>query len=120
MSRQNPLLGMQRGLQSAARVANCRCVTDCCIGYTLWRMDEFGLDDYRQEFDDRHWRCGIFYVNRDNPNVFVSKRYGVGFTLNLGNSWSWAVLALILIAVVVPLSIPIVVLKLIKLRYAGR
>ena len=83
-------------------------------------MDELGTDDYGQEYGDKHWKWGIFYVNSGNPKIWVPKRYGIGYTLNFGNSWSWAALALILIAIAVPLSIPVVVLKLIKLRYAGR
>lgn len=50
------------------------------------------------------WK-GIFYVNPDDPALFVPKRYGIGWTLNFGNSWSWVVLALILIAAVLPLAL---------------
>ena len=83
-------------------------------------MDELDTDDYGQEYGDKNWKWGIFYINRNNPEILVPKRYGIGYTLNFGNSWSWGALALILIAIAVPLSIPVVVLKLIKLRYAGR
>lgn len=34
--------------------------------------------------DDRHWKMGAFYVNRDDPALFVEKRFGVGFTINFG------------------------------------
>ena len=50
---------------------------------------------------DEAWR-GIFYINRNDPALFVPKRFGIGYTLNFGNSWSWAVLALILIVVALP------------------
>ena len=52
--------------------------------------------------DDEHWKCGVFYVNRDDPSLFVPKRRGMGWTLNFGNPWSWAVMALIVLAVVLP------------------
>ena len=35
--------------------------------------------------DDRYWYGGIFYNNPDDPDVFVPKRYGLGWTVNLGH-----------------------------------
>ncbi|MCX6538771.1 MAG: DUF5808 domain-containing protein [Acidobacteria bacterium] len=29
---------------------------------------------------------GVFYVNRDDASIFVEKRFGVGYTINLGNT----------------------------------
>jgi len=39
------------------------------------------------------WKGGILYYNRNDPVIFVGRRDGAGFTLNLANPWSWAVLA---------------------------
>jgi uncharacterized membrane protein len=50
--------------------------------------------------DDRFWVGGLFYVNRQDPAVVVSRRFGVGWTLNFGNPWSWAASAVIAAAVV--------------------
>jgi len=33
----------------------------------------------------------------------VPKRFGIGYTLNFGNSWSWAVLAVIVLLVAAPI-----------------
>jgi uncharacterized membrane protein len=35
--------------------------------------------------DDRCWKWGLLYVNRDDPSIFVEKRFGFGYTINLGN-----------------------------------
>jgi uncharacterized membrane protein len=35
--------------------------------------------------DDRYWKAGIFYVNGDDPSLFVQRRFGVGWTVNLGH-----------------------------------
>lgn len=32
--------------------------------------------------DDEHWILGVFYVNREDPAVFVPKRFGVGWSCN--------------------------------------
>ena len=41
-----------------------------------------GVTDYD---DDRFWKAGVFYVNKNDPSIFVEKRFGVGWTLNFGN-----------------------------------
>jgi len=38
------------------------------------------------------WKGGILYYNPSDPVLFVGRRDGAGFTLNLGSPWSWAVL----------------------------
>ncbi len=35
--------------------------------------------------DNRRWRLGLFYVNPDDPALFVEQRFGLGYTLNFGN-----------------------------------
>ncbi|GAA2151291.1 DUF5808 domain-containing protein [Kitasatospora kazusensis] len=36
--------------------------------------------------DDRYWRAGgLFYANRQDPALLVPKRFGIGWTVNLGN-----------------------------------
>ena len=39
--------------------------------------------------DDRYWKGGIVYVNRDDPAVLVSARVAFGWTVNLGNPTAW-------------------------------
>jgi uncharacterized membrane protein len=38
------------------------------------------------------WKGGILYYNPNDPAIFVGRRDGAGFTLNMGNPWSWVVL----------------------------
>jgi uncharacterized membrane protein len=35
--------------------------------------------------DDRFWKGGLIYVNRDDPAIVVGNRFGIGWTPNLGN-----------------------------------
>ena len=35
--------------------------------------------------DNRYWVKGMFYVNRDDPSIFVEHRFGLGYTINFGN-----------------------------------
>jgi uncharacterized membrane protein len=35
--------------------------------------------------DNSRWFLGVFYVNPDDPSIFVEKRFGLGYTINFGN-----------------------------------
>jgi uncharacterized membrane protein len=43
--------------------------------------------------DDRFWKAGVLYVNRDDPVIVVGARFGVGWTLNFGNPVAWLLIA---------------------------
>jgi uncharacterized membrane protein len=43
--------------------------------------------------DDRFWKGGLLYANRDDPAILVGARFGVGWTLNYGNPVAWLLLA---------------------------
>jgi uncharacterized membrane protein len=49
---------------------------------------------------DKCWKLGLFYINRDDPALFVEKRFGIGYTLNFGHPGAWVFLA-VLVAVFV-------------------
>lgn len=35
--------------------------------------------------DDQFWKFGMIYYNKNDPSIFVEKRFGVGFTINFAN-----------------------------------
>lgn len=35
--------------------------------------------------DDKYWRGGLLYINRDDPALLVPRRFGLGWALNFGN-----------------------------------
>ncbi|HEY5985077.1 MAG TPA: DUF5808 domain-containing protein [Streptosporangiaceae bacterium] len=43
--------------------------------------------------DDRYWRLGLLYFNRDDPSLLVPHRFGLGWTLNLARPAAWAIIA---------------------------
>ena len=43
--------------------------------------------------DDRLWKAGLFYVNREDPAIMVGARFGAGWTLNFGNAVAWLIIA---------------------------
>ncbi|HLQ71174.1 MAG TPA: DUF5808 domain-containing protein [Bacillota bacterium] len=54
--------------------------------------------------DDRYWKLGQIYVNRNDPAMFLEKRFGVGWTVNVAHPLVWILfLGLIAISVGLPL-----------------
>ena len=43
--------------------------------------------------DDKYWRGGLFYFNREDHALMVPRRFGLGWTLNFGNPLSAIFLA---------------------------
>ena len=60
--------------------------------------------------DDRYWKAGFIYMNRNDSSVFVPKRFGVGWTVNLGSIGGVAIgivlLAVIAAAIVMAVVVP--------------
>jgi uncharacterized membrane protein len=44
---------------------------------------------------DAHWKWGMIYVNRDDPALFVEKRFGIGYTINFARPAAWGLFLLI-------------------------
>ncbi len=55
--------------------------------------------------DNRNWVLGMFYVNRNDPSFLVERRFGLGYTLNLGN---WKAVALFVAFLAAILTVVIV------------
>ena len=43
--------------------------------------------------DDRFWKAGLAYVNRDDPALMVNARFAFALTPNLGNPRVWLIIA---------------------------
>jgi uncharacterized membrane protein len=61
--------------------------------------------------DNAHWIWGVLYVDKDDPSLMVEDRFGLGYTLNLGNRT-----ALLILVSFLTLSLGLVVLTLTQLR----
>lgn len=56
--------------------------------------------NYVARDDDRYWKAGLFYFNHDDPALFVERRFGVGWTVNLGHPLGVVLLLALLLVVV--------------------
>lgn len=55
---------------------------------------------------EKHWKGGVFYANHDDPALFVRKRIGNGWTLNLGRRAAWLLIAAVIVLIAVALIVP--------------
>lgn len=63
--------------------------------------------------EDRFWKLGVFYFNRDDPSVMVEKRFGIGYTMNFAHPMAWVLIAILVL-------IPVAVSASIALRHVRR
>lgn len=60
------------------------------------RADKFSqgtVDESIMDIDeDRYWKAGLFYINKNDPSIFVEKRFGIGWTINFGNPIGYLIL----------------------------
>lgn len=69
------------------------------VGLPLYLTIKYGqageklLDEEEQYYEDpeeeEQWKLGVFYFNKEDPSVFVEKRFGIGTTVNYGNWKAW-------------------------------
>lgn len=57
--------------------------------------------------DDRFWKGGLIYLNRDDPSFLVPKRFGVGWTINAGHPAGIAFFVGVALLVVGSLALPL-------------
>lgn len=57
--------------------------------------------------DDRYWKLGVIYANRDDPSLFVERRFGFGWTVNVANPLALLLLVGILALALLPALIPL-------------
>ncbi|MDR2024331.1 MAG: DUF5808 domain-containing protein [Hungatella sp.] len=57
--------------------------------------------------NDRYWLGGFLYCNKDDPSLFVEKRFGMGYTLNFGNPRSFIVIGALVVLILAITVLPL-------------
>lgn len=55
--------------------------------------------------NDKHWKLGVIYFNPSDPALFLEKRFGVGWTINMGRPLAWLIAAIPIAIVIFSLSL---------------
>ncbi len=54
-------------------------------------INEELVDGITDADEDRFWKAGVLYVNRNDPSMFVEKRFGVGWTINFARPLAYLI-----------------------------
>ena len=75
--------------------------------YTSSKLKKGNYSDvsYTVDDDDKYWVLGCFYYNPNDPSAFVQKRFGIGWTVNLGSSKGKLMVACILLILIITLYV---------------
>lgn len=53
--------------------------------------------------DDQYWKWGLFYYNKDNPDLFIEKKFGVGWSVNFARPGIWIFLFIVIVLPLLPM-----------------
>lgn len=75
--------------------------------YTSYKLKKGNYSDvsYTVDDDDKYWLLGGFYYNPDDPAAFVQKRFGIGWTVNLGSTKGKLLITCIVLMLVVTIFV---------------
>lgn len=62
-------------------------------------------DNVMEADEDNHWIFGQIYFNREDPTIFVEKRFGIGWTVNFARPITWIIFLILLTPLFIPLFI---------------
>lgn len=71
------------------------------------KVDTPNDDSVMNRDDDVHWKLGQFYFNKQDPAIFIEKRFGVGWTNNWARPISWFMILGIIALAVIPMLLVI-------------
>ena len=74
-----------------------------------YRKNRLSDTSYSPEDDERHWILGSLYYNPDDPSLFIEKRYGIGWTINIGHPAGKVITALTIILILGSIFLPLIV-----------
>ncbi len=57
----------------------------------------------------KHWKLGIFYYNKDNPDEFIDKRTGIGTTPNFASKRGRHMFTLIFVPAVIIIILCVII-----------
>lgn len=67
------------------------------------KIDTSSDETFIDKDDDEHWKLGQFYFNKEDPTIFIEKRFGIGWTNNWAHPLSWILLIGVIVLSVAPI-----------------
>ena len=70
-------------------------------GSRLNKIIEESSNDFIDNEDDKYWFLGMIYFNKNDPSVFISKRVGIGWSVNHARWQAWLFYLVILVFLII-------------------
>lgn len=67
------------------------------------KIKEEENDQFIERDNDKHWKLGQFYFNKNDPAIFIEKRFGIGWSANFARPMTWILIISIIILSLFPL-----------------
>lgn len=78
------------------------------MAWFRYRKNTASHTSYSPENKESHWIWGSFYYNPNDPSLFVEKRYGIGWTINLGTLAGKVIMIITLLFIIGSIFLPLV------------
>lgn len=78
--------------------------------FVIWfkyRKNSSSHTTYSPENEDSHWIWGSLYYNPNDPSLFVEKRYGIGWTINLGTLTGKIIMIITVLIIIGSIFLPL-------------
>jgi len=75
-------------------------------------LEEEEAEEMRDFLHNSRWVAGLFYFNPEDPAFFIVQRFGLGFTVNLGNRRALITAIVLLILALLLALLPLILLLL--------
>ena len=83
----------------------------CVYMFIVWfryRKNITSYASYSPEDKESHWIWGSFYYNPNDPSLFIEKRYGIGWTINLGTLAGKIIMIITLLFIIGSIFLPLI------------
>lgn len=77
------------------------------VAWFKYRKNNSSHTTYSPENEDRHWIWGSLYYNPNDPSLFVEKRYGIGWTINLGTLTGKIIMIITVLIIIGSIFLPL-------------
>lgn len=78
------------------------------ITWFRYRKNITSHTSYSPENEERYWIWGSFYYNPNDPSLFIEKRYGIGWTINLGTLMGKFIMVMTLLLILCSIFLPLI------------
>ena len=78
------------------------------VTWFKYRKNNDSHTSYSPENKEEHWIWGSLYYNPNDPSLFIEKRYGIGWTINLGTLAGKVIMIITFLFIIGSIFLPLI------------